>query len=1441
MGDSFIISNSRTGRYAIRLIITGPSASEYILSSEWNVTVLGDNDYPTPAISSAKLSDSGSSIVITFDTDTNRANIVDLNFPCALIFFFKGVQSTYCNWISSAIVKADFNPSNISDSLFPMPGDEVGLKACNLTSVLCSGSSACPQIKVVEGIRVLPPDHLIRPTVLLNVPGSLSTCDSLSVDASMSTGAGGRRWLSVKWDAVMFDVDRNEPATTMLEILKRSGDDISKAITIPVLRAAKYVLSLTVINQFGQSNSQSVYFEVVDQSSSLLPTFSILSPPIVVMTPRDALRLYASITRSGCAKNNIVHDYAWRVLNSTYDPVVISDRSGDKTSFALDPFSLLPQTIYTVEFKVTSSESPLQRMSYTQSVTIHVRDGDVVIVITGGYNRFIQRTDALIIDASSSYDENNPSAAAASSDSFLSCQWSCEYIDYESYGQACDSLVFHHPYVETNSTILQIPPDTLNTTHQYQFTIVCQSIALFGAGRSATSSVNVAVGSDVGASSTTTSITTTLTSISYSNQLVLNGLVGAVKSSYGLDCEWTMQSDGLPVDFFSSISMRTSFSRGELSAGSLVVSLVVPSYTFTPGSTVTFRLTAFQSIPPSSSPSSTSYQSFVSYSEVSIVVRDVPRGGLTSIDPKEGEALKTSFSISTYGWTVDSSSSYPLSYEFTYQLVYFSPRIFIQAMSAANRVITEFSSGLASSDYQLIVVSKVFDVFLSAANRTLSVKVVPFRGLGLGQSSVADLTAYFQQKADVSKSLSGSSTVLINAISNIASALNNNNCSLASNSYCESLNRQPCFETSNTCSSCKEGYRGIVGDSNKKCVVIIDADAGASTTSRRLDNIISVAAVASAVVPVQKLALGPCSSDDDCIYGQCIEDTGTCAVQSLACPSMTGTSECSGHGICKYVDQRGVPTEGGCSIFDTHCFAECKCFTGYGGLACSWLTQEVQERSQLRTALCDAINEVGQQFYFTSSTMTTFLTLLTATFDLTDTPPSSSGWRTCQEALTLAFDQLKVKSILSAIYSDTIQTMLDVTSRFVIPSSGEGGSTSSGSYVDNCMTQLSAAAFQVMVPGQRSIYAFTSDNLRISFLKEQKQLSGRQLVLQPPLTAKELAYGHSTASFIQFSSQEAISQYSSSSSSSGYIQLSAMLWGRSPFPNATHMAGQLLRVQSLPPSGATDQSSSTSSSSSSSSTAYYIVIQFERKQSFDRSVSIATAVSTYRENFTFPECMQYDVEGGGGSQISSCSGCSVSSYTDYNVTFACNSSNQRLLSSQRGLISQLPSDLPFSSLSSSSPSSFAATHFTAAIRGIESMLTSNPFSVDIQRAKAVVALLLALLVAMIVGSLGLHRWDRIDRIAAVYAKKTGNGDLVYDDGGSGGGGRVVKQSDGKSGSADDDAVSGYSSVVAAASSKAIAEFLDNLPDMPNGSSNSLNNSQQQQQSWAVLFLHKLWR
>ena len=964
---------------------------------------------------------------------------------------------------------------------------------------------------------------------------------------------------------------------------------------------------------------------------------------------------------------------------------------------------------------------------------------------------------------------------------------------------------------------------------------MCQSNDLFGAGRSATSSVDVAVGSDVGASSTTTSITTTLTSISSSNQLVLNGLVGADTSSYGLDCEWTVQSDGLPVDFTtsSSISLRTSFSRDELSAGSLVVSLVVPSYTFAPGSTVTFRLAAFQSIPPFSS-STTSYQSFVSYSEVSIVVRDVPRGGLTSIDPKEGEALKTSFTISTYGWTVDSSSSYPLSYEFTYQLVYFSPPVFIQAMSAANRVITEFSSGLASSDYQLIVVSKVFDVFLSAANRTLSVKVVPFRGQGQGQSSVAELTVYFQQKQIVSESLSGSSAVLINAISNIASALNNNNnCSLASNSFCESLNRQPCFKTPNTCSSCKAGYGGIVGDSNKKCVVIINAGVGTSTTSRRLDNTISVAAV----VPVQEVVLGPCSTDDDCLYGPCIEDT--CAVQSLACPSLTGTGECSGHGICEYVDPRGMPIGGGCSIFDTNCFAECRCFTGYGGVACSWLTQEVQERSQLREVLCDAINEVGQQFYFTSSTMTTFLTLLTATVDPTDTPPSLSGWTTCQEALTLAFDQLKVKSILSAIYVDTIQTMLDVTSRFVIPSSAGGGSTNSGSYVDNCMTQLSAAAFQVMVPGQRSIYAFTSDNLRISFLKEQKQLSGRQLVLQPPLTAKELAYGHSTASFIHFSSQEAISQYSSSSS--GYIQLSAMLWGRSPFPNATHMAGQLLRVQSLPSSSATDQSSSSSSSSS----AYFIVIQFERNQSFDRSVSIATAVSTYRENFTFPECMQYDIGGvgGRGAQYSSCSACSVSSYNDYNVTFACNSSNQRLLPSQRGLISS-QSPLPFSSFSSSSSSSFAATHFTAAIRGVESMLSSNPFSVDIQRAKAIVALLLALLVTMIVGSLGLHRWDRIDRIAAVYAKKTGNGDLVYDDDGSRGGGRIVKQSDGKSGSADDDdAVSGYSSMVTAASSQAIAEFLDNLPIMPNDSnSNSPNNSQQQQQqSWAMLFLHKLWR
>jgi hypothetical protein len=81
---------------------------------------------------------------------------------------------------------------------------------------------------------------------------------------------------------------------------------------------------------------------------------------------------------------------------------------------------------------------------------------------------------------------------------------------------------------------------------------------------------------------------------------------------------------------------------------------------------------------------------------------------------------------------------------------------------------------------------------------------------------------------------------------------------------------------------------------------------------------------------------------------------------------------------------------------------------------------------------------------------------------------------------------------------------------------------------------------------------------------------------------------------------------------------------------------------------------------------YYIVLQMNEKQAFDFRYSFEEA-QALGLNVTFPQCTNYD-----GAEYTSCSGCEVSTYTDYNVTFACSvsSSSRRALSESSDAVNQ---------------------------------------------------------------------------------------------------------------------------------------------------------------------------
>jgi hypothetical protein len=181
--------------------------------------------------------------------------------------------------------------------------------------------------------------------------------------------------------------------------------------------------------------------------------------------------------------------------------------------------------------------------------------------------------------------------------------------------------------------------------------------------------------------------------------------------------------------------------------------------------------------------------------------------------------------------------------------------------------------------------------------------------------------------------------------------------------------------------------------------------------------------------------------------------------------------------------------------------------------------------------------------------------------------------------------------------------------------------------------------------------------------------------------------------------------------------MAVMLWGSNPFPDADSIQSAMLRVENynleehvarkLAAADVTGSVEEASSRELAEAPDYYIVLQMNEKQAFDFRYSFEEA-QALGLNVTFPQCTNYD-----GAEYTSCSGCEVSTYTDYNVTFACSvsSASRRALAASSNAVNQFgavviaPSALPNSRAPTRSPtqapgSSTSANNDVALILGL---------------------------------------------------------------------------------------------------------------------------------------------
>ncbi|KAF4136682.1 REJ domain-containing protein [Phytophthora infestans] len=232
---------------------------------------------PPPLPLSAMLDNSGSKINIAFDSTVYHAASMDVSssgsyvirvktFPCSLVFNFAAVKYTLgsqaqCLWVDMKNLRIELSAGatiTARDKLILNDCSSFADQYCNATNVLRAGPSSRAFSQASVLLQV--PTSIVQPNPVLLVPESAGSCGSWSVDASLSTGAGGRPFAHLLWFALPVSafpssIDNASPEAGLalyqrldfgLNLLcqKHKTDWTTGVSSIPVVPAADVALAM---------------------------------------------------------------------------------------------------------------------------------------------------------------------------------------------------------------------------------------------------------------------------------------------------------------------------------------------------------------------------------------------------------------------------------------------------------------------------------------------------------------------------------------------------------------------------------------------------------------------------------------------------------------------------------------------------------------------------------------------------------------------------------------------------------------------------------------------------------------------------------------------------------------------------------------------------------------------------------------------------------------------------------------------------------------------------------------------------------------------------------------------------------------------------------------------------------------------------------------------
>jgi len=351
-------------------------------------------------LSSARFSSKGLSLLVSFDSDSDMAGLEEgEKFDCSSLLWFEGVEdlpSKACKFTSAFELTA-----SLDATASVLPGQNLTLLEDRLKTACTAAMLDCGSNEFANASSVVieEPSTPLYPASVLSGPSSVGYCGEVSLDASSSSGGGGRA-LGFAWLASSSTGGN----TTLLAafLSDQNGSALSLSAASYLEAGHTYSFQVQTSNFLGRDSIASL--DVVVENN-IVSEVSFLGGSSRSSLGSKAVSINAYSNLPACAGDKSIPGWTW---SDTRKNSIVS------LSTSRDPSALyFPKNTFKGGNTYTFTAVPLHSSGITGSASfkLTIEKGALLAVLEGGSS--FTAPPSFVLNASQSYDSDDPTDSSS--------------------------------------------------------------------------------------------------------------------------------------------------------------------------------------------------------------------------------------------------------------------------------------------------------------------------------------------------------------------------------------------------------------------------------------------------------------------------------------------------------------------------------------------------------------------------------------------------------------------------------------------------------------------------------------------------------------------------------------------------------------------------------------------------------------------------------------------------------------------------------------------------------------------------------------------------------------------------------------------------------------------------------------------------------------------